>query len=278
MTTTIDRRPAPPRGGGKPGGPEPRRPRMDPRIRERRTAVLRAQGRHRLRLLALLVSLPLVVLVGILVLRSSWLSVRQIRVVGARETPTAAVDRAVAGALRHPMISLNGAALESRVDALPWVEHATVSRLWPSTLEVTVSERTPVASVAVGSSWARLDATGRVLALVRSVPTGQPRLAGSVAPNLRPGGTVGAQMRVELTVAAAVPDPLRAEVDGIGPDPDGGVQLTLAQPSAAKVEIGPAVQLGAKMAALQTVLGQVDLTGVTVIDVRVPGQPALTRQ
>lgn len=283
MTTTIDRRPArsargpKPGGSGGPGGP-PRRPRMDPRLRERRTAVLRAQGRHRLRLLALLVSVPLVVLLGLLALRSSWLSVHHIQVVGVRQTPARIVERAVGGALRHPMFSLNLGALENRVDALPWVEEATVSRSWPSTLEVKVTERTPVASVQVGSSWAELDSSGRVLALVGSAPSGEPSLTGSVAPGLRPGGTVGAPMKDELAVAAALPGSLRAQIEGIGPGPDGGVQLTLAQPSSARVQIGPAVQLASKMAALQTVLAQVDLTGVTVIDVRVPGQPALTRQ
>ena len=84
-------------------------------------------------------------------------------------------------------------------------------------------------------------------------------------------------MRSELSVAAALPGALRAEVLSIGPEPDGGVQLVLAQPSGARVEMGPAAELGPKLAALQTVLSQVDLTGVTVIDVRVPGQPALTR-
>jgi cell division protein FtsQ len=250
---------------------------MDPRIRERRTAVLRAQGRQRLRLLVLLVSLPLVGLLGVLALRSSFLSVRHIHVVGGRETPTGAVDRALAGALRHPMVSVNAAALESQVDALPWVEEATVSRSWPSTLEVKISERTPVASVRAGPSWAELDASGRVLTLVRTARSGQPRLSGSVGAGVRPGTSVGSPLKAELAVAAAVPASLRAEVDGIGPDPD-GVELTLSPPSAAKVEIGPPTLLGAKMTALQTVLAQVDLTGVTVIDVRVPGQPALTRQ
>ena len=279
MTTTIDRRPS--RSGGKnpperPKGAE-RRPRMDPRLQERRTAVLRAQGRQRLRMLVVLVALPLLILVAILVLRSSWLSVRHIRVVGTRETTTAAVDRALAGALRHPMFSLDTGALESDVEALPWVGQVTVVRSWPTTLEVRVIERSPVASVKVGSSWAELDPTGRVLALVARPPSGQPGLAGAVAAGLRPGGVVGPPLRDELAVAAAVPATLRPNIATIGPEPDGGVQLTLSPPAGAKVEIGPAVELGAKISALQTVLAQVDLTGVTVIDVRVPGQPALTR-
>lgn len=277
MTTTIDRRPVRSGQPKSPAGGTGRRPRMDPRLRQRRTEVLRAQGRRRLRVLVLLVSLPLVALVVILGLRSSWLSVRHIGVTGNRQTPTGAVERAVDTALRHPMISVNLGALETRLDALPWVGQATVTRSWPSSLQVEVQERTPVASVQRGSSWARLDASGRVLAVVGSAPPGQPRLAGSVPSGLEPGAEVGPQMRGELAVAAAVPSSLRAGVDGIGPEPDGGVQLTLAQPSGARVEIGPTVQLGSKMAALQTVLAQVDLSGVTVIDVRVPGQPALTR-
>lgn len=279
MTTTIDRRRAGPGGKPKRDGSSPRegRPRMDPRLRERRTAVLREQGRQRLRILLVLVSLPLIVLLAIVALRSSWLSVRHLRVVGLRQTPAGAVDRVLAGALHHPMISVDTGALASRVDALPWVHDAVVSRSWPSTLEVKVTERSAVASVRAGSSWAELDASGRVLALVSSAPAGQPGLAGSAAGGLRPGGVVGPPMRAELSVAAAVPGSLRAEIEGIGPEPDGGVQLTLARPSGATVEMGPAVDLAAKLSALQTVLAQVDLTGVKVIDVRVPGQPALTR-
>ena len=279
MTTTIDRPPArtkikKPRK--RPAG-APGRPRMDPRLRERRTAVLRQQGRHRLRVLLLVVSLPLVALLAVLALRSSWLSVHTVRVSGARQTPTAAVERSVAGVLRHPMASLNMGALEADVDRLPWVAEATITRSWPTTLMVSIRERTPVGSVAVGSTWAELDASGRVLAVIGSSPSGLPKLEGAVAPGLRAGATVGAQLQAELVVAAAIPVSLRPEVSGVGPEPDGGVQLTLAQPPGAKVEIGVPQQLGAKMSSLQTVLAQVDLTGVTAIDVRVPGQPALTR-
>lgn len=279
MTTTIDRRrgrssraPGPDRSK-RPNG----RPRMDPRLRERRTAVLRAQGRHRLRVLGLLVSLPLAVLIGVLVLRSSWLSVRHVTVLGARRTPVAAAERAVAAALHHPMISLDVAALDSDLDALPWVRLATVQRSWPSTLVVRITERDPVAAIRSGPDWAELDGTGRVLALTGSAPAGLPVLSGSVPPAVRPGEVVGAQLRSELAVAAAVPPALRSEVAGMGPEPDGGVQLSLARPKGTTVEIGPATELSDKMAALQTVLAQVDLTGVTVIDIRVPGQPALTR-
>jgi hypothetical protein len=42
-------------------------------------------------------------------------------------------------------------------------------------------------------------------------------------------------------------------------------------------ELGPADQLSAKLSALQTVLNEVDMSGVKIIDLRLPDQPALTR-
>jgi hypothetical protein len=59
-------------------------------------------------------------------------------------------------------------------------------------------------------------------------------------------------------------------------DVDAVVRLPDGTPATA--HLGPPDQLARKWLALLTVLDQVDLAGATVIDVRVPNAPAVTRR
>jgi cell division protein FtsQ len=47
--------------------------------------------------------------------------------------------------------------------AIDWVEDATVAKIWPNTLRVTIHERTPVAFVHLGSQFALIDKQGYIL-------------------------------------------------------------------------------------------------------------------
>src|SRR6266545_8360271 len=49
------------------------------------------------------------------------------------------------------------------LEKVPWVESATVMRLWPNRLRVEVKERTPVAFVAIGERIGLIDAQGVVM-------------------------------------------------------------------------------------------------------------------
>ena len=48
----------------------------------------------------------------------------------------------------------------AELERLPWVEHATVMRLLPDRLRVSIVERTPVAFVRQGSHIGLVDASG----------------------------------------------------------------------------------------------------------------------
>ena len=54
---------------------------------------------------------------------------------------------------------------ESALEALPWVRHATVMRLLPRTLRVTIDERVPVAFVRVGREVELVDGEGVLLTM-----------------------------------------------------------------------------------------------------------------
>ncbi len=57
---------------------------------------------------------------------------------------------------------------EAELEALPWVEHATVMRLLPNKFRVAIVERTPVAFVRQGSSIGLVDAGGVLLDMASS--------------------------------------------------------------------------------------------------------------
>lgn len=57
----------------------------------------------------------------------------------------------------------------AELEALPWVEHATVMRLLPNTVRVSITERTPVAFVRQGGTIGLVDAHGVLLDLAPEV-------------------------------------------------------------------------------------------------------------
>jgi cell division protein FtsQ len=68
------------------------------------------------------------------------------------------------------VFQLSLAERKQELERIPWVETATVSRLWPNHLRVMVKERTPVAFIALGGRIALIDAQGVVMDLPPGVP------------------------------------------------------------------------------------------------------------
>ena len=253
----------------------PRRVPIDPRIRQRRIEVKRDQGRRRLRVVLAAVAVLCVAGCAIAATRSALLDVDHVRVSGAAHTATDDVMRA-AGLQRHRfMINLNPAAIASRVEGLPWVRTATVTRQWPGTVAIHVTERVPMAEIANNDKgFSVIDVTGRVL---QTAPAADPALlvisGGEVPPS--PGAAVGPTTKAAVDVAAALPDRIRTRVTAVAVVGGGDVELHLKP--APLVRFGPADQIPEKIVALTTVIDKANLSGAAVIDVRVPAAPVLTR-
>ncbi|HUZ43581.1 MAG TPA: FtsQ-type POTRA domain-containing protein [Acidimicrobiales bacterium] len=250
---------------------------MDPRIRQRRTEVLRRQGRRRLRVLLSVGAVLAASLLAVVGLRSPWLSVRTIRVSGESGARAAQVQWAAAVALHHPMVSVNLSLVVARVEELPWVAQVRVARSWPAALDLVVTDRTAVAQIHLANGWAQVDATARVVSVAGSQEADEPVILvpGVAGGAVRPGSSLAPAAGADLTVAASIPSDLRPQVVFIGPDTTGGLSLVLTD--GARVDLGQPSDLATKMTALQTVLGEVDMTSVHAVDLRVPEQPALTR-
>lgn len=254
--------------------PRPRVP-LDPRIRQRRVEVRRSEGLRRLRVLVAGLATTALLAAGWGVTRTPVLDVDQVRVDGADRTGAPAV-RAAAGIVRgRPMVDVDEPAAARRVAELPWVRSATARREWPSTVRIRVTERTAVAVTRDDAGgWAYVDVAGRVLERSPEVPADLPVIDG--AP---PAGAAGSELAPgvggALLVASSLGPQLRARVASVAPV-DGGVELRL-RPEGV-VALGPAEALEAKLAALRTVLSNVDPRTIGTLDVRLPSAPVLTRR
>jgi cell division protein FtsQ len=249
---------------------------IDPRMRARRIAVRREEGRRRLRRLTLLSIAAGVLLAAWGVTRTPLLDVDRIAVRGNGHTAGAAVVAAsgVRRGVAMTDVDLRGA--EHRLAALPWVLSATVTRQWPGTVSVVVHERRPAAVVpATAGRWALVDREARVLALVPRSPGGLVALRGLKPPG-SPGTILPPTAGDLLLVSRSLPRPVAPRVAAVARVGEGDLRLLL-RPGGT-VLLGTTAQLDDKLLAVATLLADVDTTGLDVLDVRVPAAPSLTRR
>jgi cell division septal protein FtsQ len=286
-------------------------PRVDPRFRRRWAEARRAEGRRRLRLVALVAVVVVVVGGGVGALYSPLLRVRHVVVVGNTHTPRAEV-LAAAGFLPQdpptPMVDVEPTKAQRSVQALPWVATVTFTRRWPWTVVVTVKERAPVALLVTSATIDEVDATGRVLEVrVRAVPAGKP--AGQAAPTGQSqrtgqsGRTVSQLPSLPMVTgarSALAGDEISPERSLNGPNLQALLNAAAATPPAlAKrrlvlaysagaglvayqgrtgtlVLLGDASDLAFKLAVLEELVSRVGLSGYSQVDLTVPQRPALT--
>ena len=179
-----------------------------------------------------------------------------------------------------PLVGVDQARIVSGVEALPWVASVEVDRRWDGTVTVAVTERVPVATVPTeGEGRAVVDAEGRVLAVVpigTEASIDPPLLAieGVVAPSV--GEFLEPAAAGALEVSTAITPGLRSRVANVAVWPGGFLSLSLIPQGG--VDIGPPTDIPAKLAALVTVLSQVDQRGLLTVGLRVPDLPTVTRQ
>jgi cell division protein FtsQ len=252
-------------------------PKVDPRVAKRRQEVARAAGRRRLRVLVVFVAV--VVGAGSLVglAMSPLLDVDRVEVRGAAKTSIAAVLETTGLNERgHAMLTLDRFALAHKVERLPWVESAVVTRQWPNGVRVTIVERVPLGVIGVPGGVAIVDGTGRVLATASAPPA--KTVAVTVAPGDTipgPGRTVPTAVRGALRILQVVSEELATRIEAVHRLPGTPVTYDLAVRGGVTIRLGEAERVVDKLAAAEAVLAARHTPG-TVIDVRVPRSPAVT--
>ncbi len=252
--------------------------RIDPRLRQRRIAVRRAEGRRRLRFLLVLLVVAGLCAGAWYASRSPLLDLDHVEIAGVDPAQAARIELATGVEYGTPLLDLDQSAVEATLTGLAWVETATVSRKWPGTIKIDVVPREAVALMPRGDgSHVLIDADGVAMALTpgTSIPASIPLLA------IRPEGALGdVQERAipALAVVAVLPADLESWLDAVVIDESGarpGVSLDLV--GSATADLGPATDLVDKLDAVRAVLNGVELECLATIDARVPDHPTVTR-
>lgn len=191
-----------------------------------------------------------------IVVFSPVFGVRTVKVLGTKQLSAAQVR--TAASIKHgtPLVRLDTAAVTRRVERLPEVESAQVSTSFPSTVTVTVVERTPVGYIASDGKDVLVDSDGVQYRTVSKAPAHLPRF-------VVPTGTLAKRTAAALgTVAGALTPALRAVVTSIQAlDP---TSITLTVKGGTLVRWGSAARSADKARVLPALLkldaGQVDLT------------------
>ncbi|MFM2076397.1 MAG: putative cell division protein FtsQ [Actinomycetota bacterium] len=257
--------PAPGTGSANNGG-------MDPRIRARRIANRRAEGRRRLIWVTIASAIVLIVVAAIAVVASPIFDVRDVRVQGAVYTDEDVLTQVVDSLQGHPVLLVDTEAAQRTLEAVPWVERARVTTDFPHTVIIDIRERTPVATFQGGDQKFRvIDAQGRVLDVITGQPVGYPLITGD-NPDTERGQFAGAPYASAGELVLALPPEIRTITKSIGVDSaTGTLSMVLTSPDDGKpapitVRLGDDSALDDKLARLlQQVRGGLD--GVCSIDV-----------
>lgn len=248
-----------------------------PRAPARRPTPLRRRWRTRLRRhLVLLVGLIVATLVGAgawALLYSSWFTAESVSVSGNETVSRREVVAAAAVDRGAPLARVDLEAVRHRIAALPAVARVEVHRDWPHTVEVTVVEREPLASVHRAGRWWVVDVEGVLFRRTRGPVESLPVVEA-------PADADAAAMTEVAAVVAALPaDVLDATRRVQAPTRD---SISLALRNGRTVVWGSAAESDRKAAVLEVLLRSKaskasKASKVMVYDVSVPELPTTRR-
>jgi hypothetical protein len=250
---------------------------MDPRIRARREEVEAEADRRRWSRFAAFAVLVGLAIAAAVSTRTPLLDVDAIEVQGITRTHADDVRRASGIAEGDPLTGVDLDSARESIAALPWVDTVTSHRSWAGKITFTITERKPAAQTvsADGSVVTIVDAEGRVLDVATTPRDDLVSVVGAQGSTVA-GGWLASSALDAVTVAAAIPPSLAAKVDEVDVTPVGTIELLVEGVGGAV--LGKSVELDEKFMALATMLDQVDLACVDVLDLQVPTVPVLTRK
>ena len=117
-----------------------------------------------------------VIALGYLLWFTPFLGVSTVEVVGVREVEADRVRSVADVPIDHPMVRVDTDRVAARVSELPGVAEADVSRSWPSTITITVTERRAVAYHESSGGVELVDSTGVLFEHLDAPPDGLPKL------------------------------------------------------------------------------------------------------
>ena len=198
----------------------------------------------------------------------SWFAIDDVTIKGAttneREIKSA-VER-VAGDMTT--LHIKDDQLRAAVSRFPTVASVSASTSFPHGLEVTITERLPVAFVRLGGRRTAVSADGYLLAGADFDAKALPRIEGAAAHGVRLDQDAAAQ----AAILGATPGPLRNRITASSWDEDlGGVVVDLH--NGPEIRFGDGARAQDKWAAAVAVLSGEERGSPSYLDVSVPDRP-----
>lgn len=230
--------------------------------------------RHRLAwsLALVLVAGATLVAAGEWAVRSPFFRVRHVTVTGLAHESSAAVLAASGLDADPPMVDVSASGLERALAGFAWIGSVRVTKHWPSTLDVAVTERVAVAvAFDAGHRLRYVDAAGHDLG---AAPLGANLPTLDVLHPKAGAWPYETSGRSAALVASRLPPAFSAQVSVITEDVRGTVALKLTSP--VTFVLGPATDLRAKFVSIASVIAHETLRPGDVVNVSVPGSLAVT--
>lgn len=243
---------------------------IEPRMRERRLAVKRAQGRKRLKWL---IAAVVVVVIGVAALAtfgSSLFAIRadQVTVTGNVYTDPERLQAVIDDLVGTPVLTADTQHAERELEAIPWVEDAKVTTRFPHAAKIEIRERQAVATFQGPDGKFRvLDSDGRVLDVIEGYPIAYVLITGPDPVDLEPAEVAPRGYQGAAELARNLTGTVRGHVERIEVTADGS-RLVMFLDDGTEVYFGEARDLFAKLVRLETVLlqnperepGQIDVS------------------
>jgi len=233
---------------------------------------MRAKGRRRLRLLLLIIAVLSLGVGGYFLSKSSLFDVDEIVIEGVSTELEGEVREAADINKGKPLLEVDSSSSSKRIEAIPWVREARISRSWGGTITIRVSTREPVAAFLSEEGWVVVDIEGRVLDKEDELPYDLLPIEEEVG-SLSIGEWAPEQVIPLIQVAGTISTELTGDVSSI----KGGNQIELLLFGGGKILFGDSSDIEEKALAAATILSQVDQSSVLHIDVRAPLTPVLCR-
>lgn len=195
---------------------------IEPRLRQRRIGVRRAEGRRRLKWAAIGGSIFVVVVAVLALLGSSLFSVSDIDVTGLQNADAAEVQAVVDDLLDQPVLLIDTGEAEERLEAIAFVADARVRTDFPNSVRIELRERVPVATVqGTDGQFRILDADGRVLDVIAGQPVAFVLISGTNPLDLVEGQFASQGYASATSIVTKLTPAVRSRLVSMSVTPDG---------------------------------------------------------
>jgi cell division protein FtsQ len=242
---------------------------IEPRLRERRVAVKRAAGRKRLKWVALVVLIVLLVVGVLATLGSPLFAVRedQVLVTGNVYTDPERLQAVIDDLVGTPVLRVDTQDAEAQLEAIPWVDTARVRTEFPHAVTVEIKERQAMTTYQGPDGRYRvLDREGRVLDVLVNYPFAYLLIGGEDAQDLDAGQFAPIGYAAASELAKNLTPRIRGQISFVEVRADGS-QLDLLLDNGTRIRFGEARDFFAKLIRVEAILAEGDLDGTEVIDV-----------